>query len=200
MKKHLSRRALLKGMVATGALTLGGCATASKDETSEHPPSPYPLPQEREAPNRIAEENKRPGTRDWMLQNTRIDPATKYRCPWIEGYCSRTSVSAGEQISFQVSTNPASPFTLDIYRMGYYGGAGGRHMVTLGPYRGVVQPEPPIGPKRLRECKGDSAASFVVPHEWVGGVYVGKLTAEREKLQSYVIFVVRDQRRADFLF
>src|SRR4029079_7339311 len=86
------------------------------------------------APNRIAEENQRPRTRDWMLQNTRIDPATKYRCPWIEGYCSRTRVSAGEQISFHVSTNPASPFTLDIYRMGYYGGAGGRHNITLRTY------------------------------------------------------------------
>jgi len=206
MEKHLSRRTMLKGMVATGALTLGGCATARKATADAPPPWPSPPVGEREAsfiaamPNRIAEENQRPGTRDWMLQNTRIDPATKYRCPWIEGYCSRTSVSAGEKISFHVSTNPASPFTLDIYRMGYYGGAGGRHMVTLGPYHGAVQPDPPVGPKRLRECKWDPAASLVIPQDWVSGVYVGKLTAEREKLQSYVIFIVRDQRRADFLF
>ena len=26
-----------------------------------------------------------------------IDPSTKYRCPWIEGYCSKTSVRAGEK-------------------------------------------------------------------------------------------------------
>jgi hypothetical protein len=34
----------------------------------------------------------------------------------------------------------------------------------------------------------------------VSGVYVGKLTEEREGLQSYVIFIVRDDREADFIF
>ena len=57
----------------------------------------------------IQKENAKPGTRDWMLTKTAIDPKTKYRCPWIEGYCSRTSVRAGEKISFHVSTNPPSP-------------------------------------------------------------------------------------------
>ena len=56
----------------------------------------------------IREENEKPGTTDWLMTNTRVDPATKYRCPWIEGYCSRTSVRAGETIEFKVSTNPAS--------------------------------------------------------------------------------------------
>jgi hypothetical protein len=39
-----------------------------------------------------------------------------------------------------------------------------------------------------------------IPDGWLSGVYLGKLTAEREGLQSYVIFIVRDDRRADFLF
>src|ERR1051325_2939337 len=192
MKKHLSRRTLLKGMVATGALTLGGCAAPSKKPA----PSPFAAAQ----PNLIQEENRKTGTRDWMLKNTRIDPKTKFRCPWIEGYCSRTSVSAGGQIRFHVSTNTAAPFTIDLYRMGYYGGAGGRHMLTLGPYPGTVQPDPPIGPKRLRECKWDPCVSLIIPSDWTSGVYVGKLTAEKEKLQSYLIFIVRDHRQADFLF
>ena len=34
-----------------------------------------------------------------MLTKTAIDPKTNYRCPWIEGYCSRTSVKAGEKIN-----------------------------------------------------------------------------------------------------
>ena len=88
-----------------------------------------------------------------MLTNTRIDPATKYRCPWIEGYCSRTSVRAGEQITFYVSTNPASSFRLDIYRSGFYAGAGGRHVLTLGPFDGTVQPDPSIGERRMRDCQ-----------------------------------------------
>jgi hypothetical protein len=34
----------------------------------------------------------------------------------------------------------------------------------------------------------------------VSGVYLGKLTAQRDGVQSYIIFIVRDDRKADFLF
>ena len=81
-------------------------------------------------PERIRRENDMPGTRDWMTTNVRIDPKTKYRCPWIEGYASRTSVRPGESITLHVSTNPASPFLIDVYRLGYY----------QGPYDGVNSP------------------------------------------------------------
>jgi hypothetical protein len=148
----------------------------------------------------IQKENTKPGTRDWMLTKTGVDPKTKYRCPWIEGYCSRTSVRAGEKISFHISTNPPSPFTIDIYRTGYYGGDGGRHVLSLGSFKGVTQPDPPVGPNRLRECQWEPCTELTIPDDWVSGVYVGKLTAEREGWQSYVIFIVRDDRRADFLF
>lgn len=145
-------------------------------------------------------ENAKPGTRDWMLTKTRIDPATKYRCPWIEGYCSRTSVRGGESISFYVSTNPPAPFTIEIYRTGWYGGAGGRLMKELGPFEGVVQPDPDIGPKRVRDCTWKSCAELTIPPDWLSGVYVGKLTARADGTQSYVIFIVRDDRKADFIF
>src|SRR5687768_2914615 len=85
------------------------------------------------ASSRIRDENAKPGTSDWMLTNTRVE-ANKIRCPWIEGFCSRTSASAGEKIEIKVSTNPASKFTLDIYRLGYYGSKGGRLMERLGPF------------------------------------------------------------------
>ena len=107
---------------------------------------------------------------------------------------------AGETITFHVSTNPASPFRLDIYRLGYYGGTGGRHVLSLGPYEGSVQPDPDVGPRRLRDCQWPACASLQIPPDWLSGVYVGKLTAERDGWQSYVIFIVRDDRRADFLF
>ena len=53
----------------------------------------------------VREENAKPGTREWMLDTPRIEPSTKYCCPWIEGYCSHTSVRAGETISFHVKTD-----------------------------------------------------------------------------------------------
>ena len=180
----LSRRDILKNLVSAGAAAFAGQSPLSAAEK----------------PNLIREENAKPGTRDWMLTNTRVDPKTKYRCPWIEGYCSRTSVRAGETISFHVSTNPASSFTLEIFRLGHYGGDGGRLMQKLGPFEGKMQTDPPVGPKRVRDCAWDACAEIKIPADWVSGVYVGKLTAELEGLQSYVIFIMRDDRRADFIF
>jgi hypothetical protein len=188
----LTRRDLLKGVVALSAATVlgdaGGAQVIAESGASLAKPDAIRL------------ENERPGTRDWMLRETRIDPATKYRSPAIEGYCSRTSVSAGEEITFHVSTNPTSNFSIEIYRMGYYGGTGGRHVLSLGPYKGFVQPDPPIGPNRVRDCRWEACAALTIPADWLSGVYLGKLTAEREGLQSYVIFIVRDQRKADFIF
>ena len=152
------------------------------------------------ASRKVAEENEKPGTTDWLLTNTRIDPPTQYRCPWIEGYCSQNSVRAGETIEFKVNTNPVSKFTIDLYRLGYYGGKGGRLMERLGPYDGSPQPDPPVGDVRLRECQWETAAKLTIPDDWLSGVYLGKLTEQREKLESYVIFIVRDDRPCDFLF
>jgi len=30
---------------------------------------------------------------------------------------------------------------IDLYRMGHYGGKGGRHMERIGPFRGTPQPD-----------------------------------------------------------
>ena len=183
---HSSRRQFLKGVTAGAAATmLARGARATVDPAGS---------------DLIRRENEKPGTRDWMLTKTRIDPETKYRCPWIEGYCSHTSIRAGETLRFFVSTNPASEFTLEVYRLGYYGGDGGRLVEKLGPFPGKAQPEPEIGEKRVRDCAWEASAGLKIPADWVSGVYVGKLTEQGEKLQSYVIFIVRDDRRADFLF
>jgi hypothetical protein len=182
----INRRDLLRGAAAAGlAPVLAPLAAAA------------PAPARRDL---IRAENEKPGTTDWLLANTRVDPKTKYRCPWIEGYCSRTSVRAGDQLAVMVSTNPPSPFVLDVYRLGYYGVKGGRHMLRLGPFRGHIQPDPDIGPERLRECRWEPAVTLTIPADWPSGVYLGKLTAERDGVQSYVVFIVRDDRACDLLF
>lgn len=183
---HLDRRQLLKGMAAAGLASTLGIACEARGYG----------PARREL---IRAENDLPGTTDWMLVNTRVDPATRYRCPWIEGYCSRTSVRGGDRLGISVSTNPPSPFTIDVYRMGYYGGKGGRLMERLGSFAGHVQPDPPEGPERLRDCRWEPSTEITIPHDWPSGVYLGKLTAEREGLQSYVAFIVRDDRPCDVL-
>lgn len=188
----LSRRRLLHLLAGGGIAAFYGPAWSES-----------PLQHAEEAPQdsgRIRRENQRLGTRDWILDKAEVDPATKYRCPWIEGFCSHTSIRAGETLSVYVSTNPPCPFRLSIYRLGYYQGHGAREMTAFGPLPGSIQPDPPIGRRRVRDCQWDPAVSFVIPQDWVSGVYLGKLTAEREGWQSYIVFIVRDDRRADFLF
>ena len=112
---------------------------------------------------RIVEENAKAGTTDWMLTKT---GETKCRAPWLEGYCSRTSVRAGETIEIKASTHPPSPFVIDLYRMGYYGGKGGRFVGQLGPFKGSVQPDPDVGDERLRECRWETSTKFTIPSDW----------------------------------
>jgi hypothetical protein len=150
--------------------------------------------------NAVVKENLLAGTRDWMLKNTRIEPQSRYRSPWIEGYCSHRSIRAGDTLTFHVSTNPPSPFTIDIYRTGYYGGDGARLVMQLGDFAGNSQPDPPIGPKRMRKCEWEACTELKIPNDWLSGVYLGKLTARSSKFESYIIFIVRDDRPADFIF
>ena len=156
--------------------------------------------------NRITKENAKPGTRDWQLTKTRHTPGkinpnlTNGRCPWIEGYCSANSIRAGEKLQIMVSTAPASPFKLEIFRTGYYNGDGGRLVRTYDALEGTQQPDPPIGENYLRECNWEPSVEFEVPEDWLSGVYLGKLTEETSGVQSYVIFIVRDDRPCDLLF
>lgn len=185
----LTRRDLIKSAASAGLLASVAPWGA---RASSAPPSG--------SQTQIAAENQWPGTSNWLLANTRVHPSAQYRCPWVEGYCNRTSVRTGELLDIKVSTNPASSVVIDMYRMGYYGGKGGRHLGRLGPFDCHPQPDPPIGPERLRECQWETTASLRIPDDWLSGVYLGKLTESREGLQSYVIFIVRDDRPCDFLF
>ncbi len=165
------------------------------------------LGQEPRNPELIRAENAHEGTTDWQLTYTRTDPKTRYRCPWIEGYVSRASVRAGDKLDIMVSTDPPGSFVIDFYRLGYYQGKGGRHFLRLGPFQGKPQPTPPVGEERLRECLWEPCATLTIPKNWASGVYVGKLSLQggsREqpgrRYQSYVIFIVCDDRPADFVF
>ncbi len=153
----------------------------------------------------IQRENDRPGARDWQLTRVRLDSMDGFRCPWIEGYCSQQSVVAGESIEIMVSADPPQEFTIEIFRMGYYGGRGARLMKTLGPFQGQTQPPPPIGPRSVRECHWQPTTRLDIPENWISGVYLGRLTLlppdeNSGPWQSYVVFIVRDNRPADILF
>ena len=67
------------------------------------------------------EENRKPGATTGNYARSRR--RSRFRSPWIEGYCSRQSVLAGETIDILVSTDPPGRCEVEIFRMGYYGGA-----------------------------------------------------------------------------
>jgi len=198
--KGIRRRDLLKGMIAS-TVALPSAAVAAERLTE-------PAATGAKSPHSsiIQRENERPGARDWQLTRVRVNRG-QYRTSLIEGYCSRQSVSAGQTLHIFVGTDPARQFNIDVYRMGYYGGAGARHMTTLGPLAGQTQPVPEIGPEpgRLRQCRWEPSAALSIPDDWPSGVYLGKLTtipaAKSDPYwQSYVIFIVSDDRPADVLF
>jgi len=156
-------------------------------------------------PDLIRRENASPGARDWQLTRVALMDRNGVRAAYIEGYCSKQSVAAGEGIDIMVSTNPPSKFQIEIFRTGYYGGRGARLMSTLGPFNGVMQPDPQIGPKDLHECQWKPATMLTIPADWTSGVYLGRLTClppdeTKAAWQSYVIFIVKDERPADILF
>lgn len=191
----MNRRDLLKATagISAGLVVQGGSSSAAR-------------PQQQRRPDVVREENAHPGTTDWQLTRVRINHG-RYRTSLIEGYCRQQSVRAGDTLEICVSTDPPRSFYLDVYRLGWYGGRGGRHLTRIGPIDGRTQEIPPRGPDpgRLRECRWDPTVRLTIPPDWVSGVYVGKLTtipAQRSEpyWQSYVIFIVRDDRPADILF
>ena len=139
--------------------------------------------------NAVQVENALPGTTAWMLANPALNNE-------IEGYASLTSVNIGSQIVFYVNTsNPT--YQIDVYRMGWYNGAGGRLMTTISSLKGVSQPAPVLSDPNtaLIECNWTPTYTLSVPTNWVSGIYLAKLTGSSSK-QSYIIFVVRDDNRA----
>lgn len=186
MKQHL--RSLVLGCLLVSLLASSAASYA----------------QETTPKNLIVTENLKQGSRDWQLTRVRVD-ASRYRSPWIEGYCSKQSVRAGESIDIKVSTDPQRQFRLEIFRTGYYAGTGARLMATIGPIQGKAQPTPDLGPKNLNECQWETSHTLRIPEDWISGVYLGRLTTipqtpQEPYWQSYVIFVVTDDRPCDILF
>ena len=56
----------------------------------------------------------------------------------LEGYASTTSAPTGSKVDLMVSTTDSS-FHVEVYRMGYYGGQGGRLITKSPSLPGTVQ-------------------------------------------------------------
>ena len=148
------------------------------------------------AANPIVEENQQPGSSDWVL----LKPANDVDMQ-IKGYASATSVNLGGAITFYVSVSPAQNFTVEIYRMGWYNGAGGRLMQQIGPLNGAKQPAVTLDAATgLITAPWSPSYTLTVPTTWTSGIYLAKLV-NANGFGNYIPFVVRnDSYKGGFLF
>src|SRR5438132_8633093 len=201
-KSKFSRRGFLKDTILVGTGLVLDKRLLSPGSLLEAAAGAFvsPVSSAVTSPNPIVTENTKTGTTSWKL----VNPATNRE---IEGYASLTSVLRGGQISFFVHTNEAN-YTIEIFRMGWYGGAGARQVMGAVQRAGVKQtiptPDPVMG---LVECHWTNPYTLTIPNntsdptDWMSGVYLAKLTAASSGKQSYIIFVVRDDARtSDLLF
>lgn len=146
--------------------------------------------------NPIVLENLNAGTTDWQI----ADLATNHE---IEAYADAVSINAGEPLNLMVSLSSAGRYDLGVYRLGYYGGAGGRLMASTAGLDGSTQSSPAMtNPEtRLVECLWDVSHVLKTSTAWTSGLYVIKLTECRSGKQSLIPFVLRkDNHPSDIGF
>jgi len=143
--------------------------------------------------NPVVAENCKPGTDGWIVRQPSVS---------IEGYAYPTSVVSGEAIAFFINTN-AQQYSLSVYRVGYYGGAGARLIQSVADLAGTPQPacirQPDTG---LTSC-GNWSTSYrlEIPNDWISGLYLVKLTRADNHAENYFLFTLRDDaRHSDLLF
>ncbi|HZO71091.1 MAG TPA: N,N-dimethylformamidase beta subunit family domain-containing protein [Ktedonobacteraceae bacterium] len=149
--------------------------------------------------NAILQENAIPGTRDWQI------PAAQVAYNEIQMYTNTPSVLPNQAISFYVSTQTnGTSYSIDIYRLGWYGGTGGRLVDSLSDLEGVAQGYYDQHSQSLVDCDSctvDTKTGLVeahwqpsytltIPPGWLSGIYLAKCT-DAHGLQTSVPFIVR---------
>ncbi|WP_211304479.1 DUF4082 domain-containing protein [Umezawaea tangerina] len=134
--------------------------------------------------NPVACENSKTGDTNW--------DATGGGDPSIEGFATTMSANIGDTVKFKIKTS--SPYKIDIYRLGYYNGAGARKWATSIPVTPRSQPaclsQASTG---LVDCGNwQESASWTVPSNAVSGVYLAHLQRTDADVDNQIAFVVRD--------
>jgi uncharacterized protein YjdB len=142
------------------------------------------------AQNPIVQENLLPGTpqSEWDA----IDGGV------IEGFAQEFSVNKGETVHFKIdiASSTPQPYTVKIYRIGWYQGNGARFIADLGPLSGAAQPQPNYDPATGKtDCNNWAvSAAWNVPSTAVSGVYIARLDCPSVGDGTTLVFVVRDDQ------
>ncbi|TAY06877.1 DUF4082 domain-containing protein (plasmid) [Rhizobium leguminosarum] len=141
-------------------------------------------------PNKIALENLKQGNpiSEWGLEGDGGGT--------IQGFATEISTNIGQTVDFKIATD-STHYRIDIYRIGYYGGAGARKVDSIEQSltSAQIQPHPIVDMSLgLIDCGNWSvSASWQIPTDAVSGVYFAKLVREDGTEDASIIpFVVRD--------
>ena len=155
----------------------------------------------------IIGENALPGTSSWRI------PGGKGASIQIQAYASATSVSPGQKLTFYVSTQiEGTSYSINIYRLGWYAGAGGRLMATQASQIGYAQGYYDPTTYRLVGCttchvdlqtglveaNWQPSYTLTVPSDWTTGVYLAKFT-DANGMQTYAPFDVRGNTHSAYV-
>jgi len=120
------------------------------------------------APNAVQVENARPGDQAGMTADSAGGGA-------IEGYASEVSALPGDTLHFHVSTNPSALYRVEVYRLGWYGGAGARLIGCTpscsGAQRGNPLPAPKPDANGVVRAGWPVTDTFVLPADATSGYY-----------------------------
>jgi hypothetical protein len=145
------------------------------------------------APPSVAAENRAAGTSAWRLPGPQQEIGGAAHGP-VTGYVGSQGIAPGERQAVYVNAHGAQTVTLQVFRMGWYGGRGGRLVLRSLPLRPVRQP--PCTHRAatgLTECRWHPTLTFPIPRALPSGVYIVKLNASTGA-QSDCLFVVRPAR------
>ena len=158
-----SRRQLFAGgFIGAGGLVAAGCADTSSAPASTTSTQPAQSAFHYDTVDGVKlkvspwliQENKKKGSLDWILSG--YPPSHG-----LEGFTSAVSANVDTSVRLMVSTTDVS-YKIQAYRMGYYGGYGGRLIATSPTLPGVVQPPPHC---RQRTRHGAVSVGYLVDGE-----------------------------------
>lgn len=113
----------------------------------------------------------------------------------IKGFASCGSVVPGDAIDFRITVDPPQEFSVDVYRIGHYGGAGAAHITSSPRLSGIVQPLPLVADRTVSCHHWWLSWRLQVPSYWRTGAYVAVLTTVGGH-RSHIPFTVRDDHCA----
>ncbi|WP_262387189.1 N,N-dimethylformamidase beta subunit family domain-containing protein [Streptomyces sp. TRM49041] len=162
-----------------GGTQLWSAATATASRTGDNP---------------IVLENQAVGSDGWAVGHGGTMGVDEKR-PQLQGYASSTSVSGGESLDFHIASHVPQSCTVAIYRVGHYGSARARHLLTGDDVR--VTPRKSARAQhgsRAAACDWPVSWTLDVPDAWVSGIHLAVFTSE-DGHRAYTPFVVRDTAR-----